>query len=50
MTRPNILLIMSDEHDPAVLGCDGDPIDPAQATLPEVASHGRAWGCSEQEL
>lgn len=24
--RPNILLIMSDEHDPAVTGCYGDPI------------------------
>ena len=24
--RPNILCIMSDEHDPAVLGCYGDPL------------------------
>ena len=24
--RPNILMIMSDEHDPAVMGCYGDPI------------------------
>ncbi|MBC7235279.1 MAG: sulfatase-like hydrolase/transferase [Chloroflexi bacterium] len=24
--RPNILLIMSDEHDPAVSGCYGDPV------------------------
>ncbi|MFH1743380.1 MAG: sulfatase-like hydrolase/transferase, partial [bacterium] len=24
--RPNILVIMSDEHDPAVMGCYGDPI------------------------
>lgn len=25
-TRPNILFIMSDEHDPAVTGCYGDPL------------------------
>ena len=25
-TRPNILLIMSDEHDPGVTGCYGNPI------------------------
>ncbi len=24
--RPNILLIMSDEHDPGVMGCYGDPV------------------------
>ncbi len=24
--RPNVLMIMSDEHDPAVLGCYGDPV------------------------
>ncbi|MCZ0940552.1 MAG: sulfatase-like hydrolase/transferase, partial [Caldilineaceae bacterium] len=26
MQRPNILLIMSDEHDPAVAGCYGHPL------------------------
>ena len=26
MRRPNILLIMSDEHDPAVSGCYGHPV------------------------
>jgi choline-sulfatase len=26
MTKPNILLFMSDEHDPAVTGCYGDPV------------------------
>ena len=26
MSRPNILLIMSDEHDPAVSGCYGHPL------------------------
>ena len=26
MSRPNILLIMSDEHDPAVSGCYGHPV------------------------
>lgn len=26
MKKPNILVIMSDEHDPAVAGCYGDPI------------------------
>jgi len=26
MKRPNILLIMSDEHDPAVSGCYGHPL------------------------
>ena len=26
MSRPNILLIMSDEHDPAVTGCYGHPL------------------------
>jgi choline-sulfatase len=26
MNKPNILVIMSDEHDPAVTGCYGDPI------------------------
>lgn len=26
MNKPNILVIMSDEHDPAVSGCYGDPI------------------------
>ena len=24
--RPNILLIMSDEHDPGVMGCYDDPV------------------------
>ncbi len=26
MSKPNILVIMSDEHDPAVSGCYGDPV------------------------
>ncbi len=26
MDRPNILFILSDEHDPAVTGCYGDPV------------------------
>lgn len=26
MTKPNIIFIMSDEHDPAVTGCYGDPL------------------------
>lgn len=26
MSKPNILVIMSDEHDPAVTGCYGDPV------------------------
>ena len=24
--RPNVLVIMSDEHDPAVMGCAGHPL------------------------
>jgi len=28
MTKPNIVLIMSDEHDPAVMGCYGDRLNP----------------------
>jgi len=27
-SRPNILLIMSDEHDAAVMGCYGDRLNP----------------------
>lgn len=37
--RPNILLIMSDEHDPAVMGCYGDPLDPTP-TLDRLAERG----------
>ena len=39
MSRPNILLIMSDEHDPAVSGCYGHPLVQTP-NLDRLASHG----------
>jgi choline-sulfatase len=37
--RPNILLIMSDEHDAANMGCYGDPLG-ATPTLDGLADRG----------
>jgi choline-sulfatase len=39
MQKPNILVIMSDEHDPAVAGCYGDPIVKTP-NLDKLASNG----------
>lgn len=38
-SHPNIILIMSDEHDPGVMGCYGDPVDPTP-NLDRLAAHG----------
>ena len=46
MDKPNILVIMSDEHDPAVTGCYGDPIVQTP-NLDRLAAAGvtfDAWG------
>jgi choline-sulfatase len=44
--RPNILLIMSDEHDPAVTGCYGDPLV-RTPNLDRLAAQGVPFdGCS----
>lgn len=40
--RPNILLIMSDEHDPAVTGCYGDPLVQTP-NLDRLASRGTTF-------
>lgn len=43
--RPNILLVMSDEHDPAVAGCYGDPLV-RTSTLDRLAAEGVTFdGC-----
>ena len=39
MTRPNILVIMTDEHDPAVTGCYGHPVVQTP-NLDQLARHG----------
>ena len=28
MPRPNLLVIMSDQHNPHIMGCAGDPAEP----------------------